>query len=151
MNHARFSHLFIAICTLTTGLFVLGPKPFAAADVQMDLAKASHFYSQKNYPKAEKFYRKVLKEAPNQQAAILGIAMCLTNRDKLEPALKLTEQLIQDFPGYAPAYFTLGNIYEKQGNLPQAKAAYREFVEHSHHELPDDPEVHLKLRRLNVL
>lgn len=121
-----------------------------AENIQFLMQAASQTVVNGNFRAAEKQYRAILKQNAEQPQAILGLATALKAQGKTKEAVSLLETLISKRPDFQPAYYLLGLMYEKQGDLERAKQAYRTYVAIAPNNVPPDPDLRIKLRELNL-
>ncbi|MBX2861456.1 MAG: tetratricopeptide repeat protein [Vampirovibrio sp.] len=119
----------------------------AASD---EIEKATQQFQSGKVGSAEKHYQKALKVEPNNPYAMMGVGQCLSSRGKTDEALDVMHRLTKQHPGFAPAYYTLGTLYETKGDIDQAKHFYRQYVEKSGGKIPPVPEMRLKLRHMGA-
>ncbi|HEY9744882.1 MAG TPA: tetratricopeptide repeat protein [Oculatellaceae cyanobacterium] len=99
---------------------------------------------------AERRYRQVLRQEPQHPQAMYGLAVALNSMGRTEEATRLLEELITVQPKFQPAYYLLGTLYERQGDLKRAREAYRTYVAISPASIPPDPDIRIKLRSLGI-
>jgi tetratricopeptide (TPR) repeat protein len=76
----------------------------------------------------EAAFKKALDLDPERQTAEAYLFAEYLRRGRSEDALKQLDQIIAKSPSNAGAYFMKGQIYQAQGKVPEAKAAYTEAV-----------------------
>lgn len=109
-------------------LLLLTAAP-ALAGVQADLREGGKLFEEKKYGQALSAYNKILRDAPQDEAASFGAgaaAYYLKDYASAEAAFKQAARqnggLEQD------ALFNLGNAYYRAGDKKQAAAAYRQAI-----------------------
>lgn len=113
-------------------------------------AYASLYVSEKKFSEAFALYEDALKDAPDDYEALyaLGRIAAITGEhldqgmEVLRKSLSLTPPAGQ--PGHAPAHWRLGNILEKKGDKPAARAAYEVALKID----PDFKEARASLKKL---
>lgn len=74
-------------------------------------------------------YRAVLRDTPNQPTALNNLAYSLAERSEgLNEALSLAQRAVSQYPGSAAFMDTLGWIYFKRGQLPEAESTMIEAL-----------------------
>ena len=86
----------------------------------------------------------------NNPQALYGQAKARIKQGKYAEAQAVLNQLKQENPDFAATWFAQGQLYESQGNSAAALEAYKNFVRASRGNIPPDPEVMLKLRKLGL-
>ncbi|MDE2439466.1 MAG: response regulator [Betaproteobacteria bacterium] len=81
---------------------------------------------------AEEVFRRVL-EGRVVPWAKMGLAMALRDRDALDEAEQLAEQVIQEAPDFLSAYDFLASVHEAQGRLEDAQRALQRAADASPH------------------
>jgi tetratricopeptide (TPR) repeat protein len=90
-------------------------------------AYASLYSSEKKYPEAFALYDEVLRDKPGDEDALFQIGrLAARSGEQLDRGLDALHQLVAraDRPKDARAHTLIGNILEKKGDRPGAKAAY---------------------------
>jgi len=100
------------------------------------------------YGRVENQY--VAQAEPGNPQARYGLAKAKIRQGKLAEAQSILNQLKQSNPNFAPTYYAQGELYENQGNTDAARQAYQTFIQMSGGQLPPDPEMMLKLRRMGL-
>lgn len=139
-------------CVLMAGglLWTAIPAAMAQEDVQSLMNQAGAAVQRGDFGTAEKQYRKVLRETPNDPNAQMGLATALLANHRRSEARIILEALLSRNPGFQPAYYLLGVIHETEGDLAGAKAAYQSYVSTSPSSVSTDPQVRIKLRQMGV-
>lgn len=81
---------------------------------------------------AEAVYRRVL-EGRVVPWAKMGLAMALRDRDALDEAEQLAEQVLEEAPDYLSAYDFLASVHEAQGKLKEAQSVLQRAADVSPH------------------
>lgn len=129
--------------------------------LQIPLYIASYYKNKKQenlaraaYEKGIGEYQNVVRQYPNSMLASMAqdhLARCYIELQRWEEAVKALETLVQmptPVPIVAPAYLSIGSIYEKNLNDKlQAVKAYREFLER----FPDTPLTQRVEERIELL
>jgi tetratricopeptide (TPR) repeat protein len=90
-------------------------------------AYASLYSAEKKYADAFALYEEVLREQPGDEDALFQIGrLAARSGEQLDHGLKSLQQLVArpDRPADARSHTLIGNILEKMGDKPGAKAAY---------------------------
>jgi len=88
---------------------------------------------------AEAAYREALRREPDNPYALLGIARCDLQSDRLTAARSHLQQAAASHPDFAGAQSLLATVFERLGN-PEAAAVARERVQNGgHYTEPPDP------------
>src|SRR5687768_13478330 len=100
-------------CTLMTGLllWLLFPQLAGAAGLH-DAASAMQ---RGEFKAAERQYRQLLKETPDDPSAQMGLASSLVAQQRRMEARVVLEALVSRHSDFQPAYYLLGVIYEGEG------------------------------------
>jgi tetratricopeptide (TPR) repeat protein len=77
---------------------------------------------------AERAYRDVLDQAPDEPEALRLLGEVLLDRGRFEEAIALQQRFAARFPAHFAAQYSLANAYRLAGRLTEAIAAYREAV-----------------------
>ncbi|MBI3013146.1 MAG: tetratricopeptide repeat protein [Elusimicrobia bacterium] len=77
---------------------------------------------------AKLILEKILQEKPTQEEALLALGNLLTTEES-EKALKILLKLIRLRPDAVEAYYSLGFVYQKLGNLPKSKESFEKVIE----------------------
>ena len=77
---------------------------------------------------AEKIYREILAQRPNDPAALHLLGMLAGQVGRLDAAIELIGRAVRLDPNYAEAYGTLGNVLQARGQLDEAIASYRQTL-----------------------
>ena len=88
------------------------------------LAEATLFHQAGKLTEAEKAYRTVLSEHPNDPNALHLLGVLLAQKNNIEAGIGLIEQAILIQPNFSEAYFNLGRIFHSSNKLQQAVLAY---------------------------
>jgi cytochrome c-type biogenesis protein CcmH/NrfG len=133
------------------GLFWMLSLPVSQAeDIQAWMSQASAAVQRGDFKTAEKQYRRVLKEAPDEPNAQLGLASTLMAEQRATEARVILEALLKKNPDFQPAYYLLGMAYEAGGDMARARAAYQAYVSSNPSRVSTDPQVRIKLRQMGI-
>lgn len=91
-----------------------------------NLGKA--YYHKKDYPEAEKYYRKVLKMEPGFVNALLGLGKTYLAMAEVDLAAGYFEQAVEAAPQLAEAHFELATVYRLLGDKDKARSAYEQVL-----------------------
>ena len=67
----------------------------------------------------------MLKNDPNDVFLIYAAALEYKKAGNTDNALQLLEKIVDKFPGYLGAYYTLGKMYEERGEFERAIEVYK--------------------------
>ena len=91
--------------------------------------KAAANYQRSNKPaQAQKIYQQILKQQPNHPDALLGLAQAAQSVKQCKASKILLDFVLKNHPESTQGWFSLGNIYQSQGQLVDAEAAYRKAI-----------------------
>jgi tetratricopeptide (TPR) repeat protein len=135
---------------LVTGACLLSPFPALADEFEALLNQAAASASRGEFKAAEKHYRKALQYNSQHPQAQLGLATALKAQGRLNDAQMVLEALIAQEPGFQPAYYLLGMIYEERGEQERAQQAYHTYAAIAPDKVPNHPEVRVRLRRMSA-
>lgn len=141
----------LLLLAMTGGLVCVTPPSVLAQDDAALIQKAGGYFSQGKYNEASREYRNALKANPSNPYAYLGLGLSLKAQGNLQEAQAVLQKLIAMDPGFAPAYYNLGMIQEARGDVAGARNSYRLFVQYSNGQIPEDPEIRIKLRKMGVM
>lgn len=111
-----------------------------AIDVYMEilLAKPDHaptcinlgtiYYNQREFGRAESFYRKATEADPEYALAFFDLGNVLDEMQRLEEAIVVYVQAIALVPQYADAHYNLALAYERQGERRRALRHWMAYV-----------------------
>ncbi len=68
---------------------------------------------------------KMLKTDPDDSFLTYALALEYEKEGKVKKAIKVIEELNQKDPAYLGAYYKLGQLYEAQNKLPNARRIYK--------------------------
>jgi tetratricopeptide (TPR) repeat protein len=94
-------------------------------------AYASLYSAEKKYAEAFALYEEVLRENPNDDDALFQIGrLAARSGERLDRGLASLRQLIakEGRPADARSHTLIGNILEKKGDKPGARAAYETAI-----------------------
>jgi cytochrome c-type biogenesis protein CcmH/NrfG len=131
-------------------LWMLSIPLSQAEDTQAWMSQASAAVQRGDFKTAEKQYRRVLREAPDEPNAQLGLASTLMAEQRTTEARVILEALVRKKPDFQPAYYLLGMAYEAGGDMSRARAAYQAYVSSNPSRVSSDPQVRIKLRQMGV-
>jgi len=90
---------------------------------------------QKDYAGAQTELKKAVQLNKNDVDAALNLARAQNNSGAVDDALATCNNAIRDTPNQYRLYLLLGSLYEKKGDLNQARTAYQRSLDLK----PDDP------------
>ncbi len=91
-------------------------------EIQLELAG---LHAQRGFKKeAEKHYRKILEQYPENQRAGMWMARNFYQKEEYEQALELTERVLDNEPRHIDALFLRGEIFEIQDEFIRAVQVY---------------------------
>jgi tetratricopeptide (TPR) repeat protein len=88
---------------------------------------------------AEKTYREVLQHDEKNQHAMLGLARCDLQADRLTAARSQLQRTVATHPEFGSALSLLGSVLERLGNTEGAEIVRSKIQQGSHYPEPDDP------------
>jgi tetratricopeptide (TPR) repeat protein len=141
----------LLVSTVLCSVGLLSPFPVFGNDDNAVLEKAGALLSQGRYHDAARKYRVVIKSHPDNPYAYLGLGLSLKGEGHLKEAQSVMEKLIGLAPQFPPAHYNLGLILEAQGDVASARQAFQEFINASGGQVPPDPEIRIKLRKMGLL
>src|SRR5262249_40021736 len=98
------------------------------SDVESALWLARLYRLRNEHDKAEEVLRGVLKDDPENEAAVEQVTQLLLDEGKADEAVKLLESMTNRTP--SPALLDLlGDAYSQAKELPKAEQAYRQAAE----------------------
>ncbi len=89
---------------------------------------AEVFMAREDYVGALPYMEKAFDTQPKITRTRLNLAACLVGAKQYERAEQELKAVVQDSPKFPLAHFDLGWLYEEQGRLEEARAAYAEEV-----------------------
>ncbi len=95
------------------------------------LAIAQQYYNCKKSNTAKQYLNKINEESANELLVLksrLLLAQIYIDEEKYDEALKEYESIIEKDANSADAYYGIGVIYEKQGDLVKARAEWRKAL-----------------------
>lgn len=98
-------------------------------NVPLQLLYAGACVEELHLHEAREAYLKVVRMDPTHGDARLGLARVVHLEGKSSEAAVRAEQLIEEQPGYAPAYVFLSRILAGEGDLGRAKTMYQKAME----------------------
>jgi predicted Zn-dependent protease len=88
---------------------------------------------------AEATYRKVLAHDPQNAYAMLGLARCDLQADRLTAARSQLQRAVAAHPDFSAAQSLLGTVFERLGNSDGAEFARAKVKQGGHYTEPADP------------
>jgi len=82
----------------------------------------------KNYQVAATFFEKVISLASNHFSARYNLALSLFFNKEYVQALNIFEDIIRDFPTFAPVYYNLATIYRELGSKDRAEIMLEKYL-----------------------
>ncbi len=110
----------------------------AGADL---LTTAMQHHQAGQLQEAERLYRQVLQQQPNQPNASYLLGLIAHQVGNLDGAIALYQQAIASQPNFAEAHNNLGAAFQQQGNLAAAIAHYQATLRIK----PDNPNANINL------
>jgi CheY-like chemotaxis protein len=104
------------------------PRRTDDADLRRLLASAERKYESGRFMDAIDDYRRAIA-VRSTAPAHAGLARALYDANRSKDALRELDRAIALDGAYAPAWLLLGEIHQGEGRVPQARAAYRRFLE----------------------
>jgi len=89
------------------------------------LVLGDFYYSIMNYPMAERYYRKALKENPGDSLIAFKLAYCLLKQGKWSEAEEYLRKFIEKHPSNAYVWYLLGLALYYQGKIGEAAQAFQ--------------------------
>ncbi len=77
---------------------------------------------------AKQVYQQVLETQPKQAEALYELGILAQQTQQHQEAEKFLLAAVQAQPGSVKAWFSLGNLYQTQGDLPKAEEAYKKAL-----------------------
>jgi tetratricopeptide (TPR) repeat protein len=93
------------------------------------LAEAASLHAEGKFEEAERKYRAVLNEEPNNVNALRMLAMIAAAAQHIEDAERLLRKVTKLAPDYFTAQVDLGRIYKEQDRYEDAMACFRKAIE----------------------
>jgi len=106
-----------------------GRKPSVALDIDHAIQSALKYHERGRLDRAEKIYRKILKNYPNQPDALHFLGLIAGQRDKTDEAEHLIRKAINILPQNAFYHHNFGTLMKEQGRWKEAIRCYRKAVE----------------------
>jgi tetratricopeptide (TPR) repeat protein len=98
-----------------------------SVDAHIDIAKSYH---EAGYlDKGIFHFRRAIRLAPHDIEAKFNLALCLELNEQMMDAADVYVDIIEQDPGFAPAFNNLGSIYMRIGRYRQAEELFRELLE----------------------
>lgn len=124
LSYAALSMTLESIASFTQAL------EFSSSEILL-LAIAQQYYNN-NQPDAAKPYLFSIKNSSTNEINVLKCANLLAqiyvDEGNLSEALTEYQSVLEKDPSFADAYYGIGNIYEKQGDLIKARAEWRKAL-----------------------
>lgn len=83
------------------------------------------YLKQKDFDKALTWFMRSKEINPNYPKSRQNIALAYLMKKDIENALSALNEFINELPGWPPAYYQRGNIYEFQGDMTKALRDYK--------------------------
>lgn len=116
----------------------LAPASSQAADAKTFLAMTALDQNPKGAVAAEPEIQKILKADPNYVPALMAQAAIQVQRGESKPAASIYNQVLGQFPDFAPAQKRLAELYATE---PENSAKAYDLATKARKALPDDPEL----------
>lgn len=94
-------------------------------------AIAEQYFKCKEYSAAEQYLDRIIKNSSDDDEILKSrilTANIYLEKGNYETALKEFESILEKYPSAADAYYGIGVVYEKQGNLVKARAEWRKTL-----------------------
>ena len=98
------------------------PDPKDVISLHTGLERARRLMNDELYEGAERELRRVLREDPNNLAAMMDMARALAGLERTEEAIEIVERAIGLDPEYASMQLLLSRLEAQRGNVEQALA-----------------------------
>lgn len=85
-------------------------------------------FNQNRYDLADREFRQVLAESPDDALAHAFLSYCLVQRDRNDEALHEADESIRLDPGVAFCHYVRGLVLSRQGRLKEAEASAQEAI-----------------------
>jgi tetratricopeptide (TPR) repeat protein len=108
---------------------VLVKKSFENTDAWLCYRIGEAYQYKSDFYKANKFYAQACKLAPNFPDFKNKYASTLLSMNSTNQALDLFQELIKEFPNYAPAYSNLGYLYLTQNRFDLASVYFEKALQ----------------------
>lgn len=86
------------------------------------------YYNQREFDRAEQFYRKATEADPEYALAFFDLGNVLDEMQRLDEAIEAYTQAIALVPQYADAHYNLALAYERKGERRRALRHWMEYV-----------------------
>ncbi|MEZ4229140.1 MAG: tetratricopeptide repeat protein [Polyangiaceae bacterium] len=130
----------------TEWLKAAGIEPDDAAQIEslahINQTKADQSFRQRNYPRAERLYRRAVVLSPRRVEAAAGLARVLVKWDRKQEALRWAKRVVAQRPKSGSYWVLLGDIQAELGDKASAKDAYTKALEVQ----PNNREAQARLR-----
>src|SRR5436190_632705 len=81
-------------------------------------------YAKQQHPASVKYLKLSLDDNPENEIALYELAFCFEFTDKLNESVEFYKQFIDRCPYSFPAWYNLGNVYNRTSDFDQALNAY---------------------------
>jgi protein O-GlcNAc transferase len=98
-------------------------------NLESQFKQAQAYEQQGNWPLAKTSYEAVLKENPNHELSLYGLALIYAQTGDIKWAKDLFEKIIIINPKNSGAYSNLGNCYTELADLELARASFEKAIE----------------------
>ena len=110
----------VRLAVFASVIWLHGPACVCAGDEAATLGAARQAEKEKDFEKAQQFYRQVLAADRKQAQAWSGLGRALEKSGKAEEAVKTLEEGVKAVPQDAGLYRALGGLYLGQGEVQKA-------------------------------
>lgn len=112
-----------SILTLILSCFIL------IATGQQKIRLANEYYNSGEYEKAAELYEELYKQNPNNKSYFNSYISCLLDMSQYDVAAKSISDELKKSPNEVGLYITLGNLYERQGQVDKANAQFGKAID----------------------
>jgi Flp pilus assembly protein TadD len=101
---------------------------FSMPTIAETIENAVQYHQGGHLPLAEKLYKKVLQNDPNNPVALHSLGVIAHQREKDDTAVELIGKAIANSPQIPQFHNTLGLVFEALGKFEEAVATYQQAV-----------------------
>jgi superkiller protein 3 len=143
--------LVLSALLVTVSLLIISKQQTAISEQQTEIVddhsieqlfeRGNTAQAEGDYAEAERIFRQVIREQPNNANAHKNLGVALSDQGKLEEAIAAYRRALELDPDYAYAHKNLGVALSDQGKLEEAIAAFRRALQFD----PDNATAHNNL------
>lgn len=105
------------------------PQPSSSPSIATLLPAALQHYQQGNLAEAERLYRQVLQQDPDQVEALHAIGVIVCQSGQLETAENYLRRVVTLSPQFAQAWGNLGGVVQQRGRVEEAIGYYQQAID----------------------